>query len=111
MQRNLMAVALMVGLALTAPAAASAQRGDYRFSVRNDSGETLTCRVQRQGRSRFETIVLRAGQVWSQLDRRPRARTIYCDPPAAPSRYRLRAGTAYHIVPQDGSVLVVLRSL
>ncbi len=109
MQRNLIIAALAAGLTLCVATAAQAQRGDYRYSVRNDSGGTLTCRVQREGRSRFDTIVLRAGQVWSDLDRRPRNRSIYCDPPAAPIRYRLRANTNYHIVPHDQSVQAVLR--
>ena len=111
MQRNLIYSVLVAGLALGAPAVASAQRGDYRFSVRNDSGATLNCRVTREGRSRFETVVLRSGQVWAESDRSPRNRTIYCDPPAAPIRYRLRANTAYHIVPHDQSVQVVLRTM
>ena len=111
MQRTLIIAALLAGLTLGAATAGQAQRGDYRFSVRNDSGATLTCRVQREGRSRFETVVLRAGQVWNRLDRSPRNRSIYCDPPAAPIRYRLRANTAYHIVPHDQSVQVVLRTM
>lgn len=110
MQRNLMIAALAGGLALSAATAGQAQQGDYRYSVRNDSGGTLTCRVQREGRSRFESIVLRAGQVWSDMDRSPRNRSIYCDPPAAPVRYRLRANTSYHIVPSQ-SVHMVLRTM
>jgi hypothetical protein len=111
MQRNLVMAAFAAGLTLSVATAGQAQRGDYRFSVRNDTGGTLTCRVQREGRSRFETIVLRAGQVWSDLDRNRRNRSIYCDPPAAPIRYRLRANTSYHIVPHDQSVHVVLRTM
>ena len=110
MQRTLMMAALVAGLAVAA-SSAQAQRGNYRFSVRNDSGETLTCRIQRQGGSRFESVVLRAGQVWSDMDRSPRTRSIYCDPPAAPIRYRLRANTTYHLVPQTQAVHVVLRTM
>ncbi len=111
MQRTPIIAGLVAGLALVAPTAAQGQRGDYRYSVRNDSGATLTCRVQRQGRSRFDTILLRAGQVWSETDRRPRSRSIYCDPPAAPIRYRLRANTTYHLVAQTQTVRVVLRTM
>ena len=109
MRLQLLAAALTAGLALAAPMAAQAQRGDNQISVRNDSSETLNCRVQRAGRSRFETVVLREGQVWNASD--GAGRTIYCDPPAAPIRYRLQVGTDYHIVPQRGSVQVVLRTL
>ena len=111
MQRNLMTAALLAGLALTVPSAGQAQSGDYRFSVRNDSGTTLNCRVTRQGRSSFKTVVLRSGQVWSESDRSPRMRMIYCDPPAAPIRYRLQANTAYRLVPQTQAVQVVLRTM
>ena len=110
MWRNLM-WALAAGLALIIPTAGQAQRGDYRYSVRNDSGTTLTCRIQRHGRSRFESIVLRAGQMWTEMDSRPRNRSLYCDPPAAPIRYRLRANRTYHLVPQTQAVQVVLRTM
>ena len=111
MQRNLVIAALVGALAAMVPSAAQAQNGGYRFSVRNDSGTTLNCRVSRQGRSSFQTIVLRSGQVWSESDRSPRTRTLYCDPPAAPVRYRLRANTAYRLVPQTQAVHVVLRTM
>ena len=111
MQRNLVIAALVGGLALTVPSAGQSQSGGYRFSVRNDSGTTLNCRVTRQGRSSFQTVVLRSGQVWSESDRSPRTRTLYCDPPAAPIRYRLQANTAYRLVPQTQAVNVVLRTM
>jgi hypothetical protein len=111
MQRNLIIAALAAGLTLSVATAGQAQQGDYRYSVRNDSGGTLTCRVQREGNSRFETVVLRAGQVWSDMDRNLRNRSIYCDPPAAPVRYRLRANTNYHLIPHDETVQAVLRSM
>ena len=109
MRLHLFATASAAALVLVAPMAVQAQRGDFQISVRNDSDETLNCRVQRQGRSRYETVVLRSGQVWNATD--GKNRTIYCDPPAAPIRYRLRAGTDYHVVPDQGSVQVVLRTL
>ena len=111
MQRNLMAASLLAGLALAAPAAGATQGGDYRFSVRNDSGETLTCRVQRQGQSRHQSVVLRAGQEWTFEAGSSAPRTIYCDPPAESVRYRIEAGTAYRMVQDPHSVRIVLRTI
>jgi hypothetical protein len=107
MQPKLSIAVLIVGLATAAPAGASAQSGSD-LSVRNDSRETLNCRVTRQGRSTFETVVLRAGQAWNARDARPY--NLFCDPPAAAVRYRLRSGTAYRLVPDSESVRIVLRS-
>lgn len=106
MKPILMAVGLAAGVAMAVPAAGLAQGA---LVVRNDSGETLNCRVSRQGRSSHQTILLRAGQAWSPRSRS--AYSIYCDPPAAEIRYRLRPGTAYRLVAEPRSVRIVLRTL
>lgn len=108
MQPKLLIAVLVAGLAVTAPAGAAAQRSGSDLSVRNDSRETLNCRVTRQGRSTHETVVLRAGQAWNARDARPY--DLFCDPPAAAVRYRLRTGTTYRLVPDAESVRIVLRS-
>jgi len=107
MKPILMAVGLAAGVAMAAPAAGLAQGA---LVVRNDSGETLNCRVTRQGRSSYQTILLRAGQAWSPSSRSA-TYSIYCDPPAAEIRYRLRPGTAYRLVAEPRSVRIVLRTL
>jgi hypothetical protein len=111
MQRYLMAASLLAGLVLTGPAAGATRGGDYRFSVRNDSGQTLTCRVQRQGQSRHQSVVLRAGQEWTLDAGSAAARTIFCDPPAEAVRYRIEPGTAYRMVQDPRSVRIVLRTI
>ena len=97
MQRNLIAASLLAALALTTSATAASQGGEYRFSVRNDSSETLNCRVQRQGQSRHQSVVLRAGQEWTLAANSAATRTIFCDPPAEAVRYRIEPGTAYRM--------------
>jgi len=110
MQRSLIVVAALAGLAVAIPAAAPAQ-GGRGTSVRNDSGITLNCRIYRERRARYQTVVLSAGEEWRQEADRRRARIFYCDAPAADIRYRLRAGTAYRLVPERGSVRIVLRPI
>ena len=105
------AAVLLATLALAAPAAVQAQPGDYRFSVRNDGRVTLNCRIELDGQSRHETVVLRVGETWTDRDARPRERSLYCDPPARAVRYRLRPGIAYHLVPSTRAVETVLRRL
>ena len=108
MQPKLFIGVIVAGLAVAGPAEAAAQRSGSDLSVRNESRQTLNCRVTRQGRSTFEMVVLRAGQAWNARDARPY--DLYCDPPAAAVRYRLRTGTAYRLVPDAESVRIVLRS-
>lgn len=110
MQRNLIIATALGGAALALPAAAPAQEG-RATSVRNDAGVTLNCRIYRERRARYQTVVLSAGEEWRQEADRRQARMIYCDPPGADIRYRLRAGTAYRLVPERGSVRVVLRPI
>lgn len=102
------ALVAAAGMALAASTAGQAQTGS--LVVRNDSGETLNCRVSREGRSSFRTILLRSGQSWSPDSHRSSDYSIYCDPPAAEIRYRLRPGTAYRLVPDGNSVRIVLRA-
>ena len=109
MQRNLIIAATLFGATLTLPAAAPAQGAGT--SVRNDAGITLNCRIYRERRARYQTIVLSAGEEWRQEADRRRARAIACDPPAADIRYRLRAGIAYRLVQERRSVQVVLRPI
>ena len=111
MQRNLIAASLLTVLALTAAAAAASQGGEYQFSVRNDSSETLNCRVQRQGQSRHQSVVLRAGQEWTLAANSAATRTIFCDPPAEAVRYRIEPGTAYRMIQDPESVRIVLRTI
>ena len=110
MQRNLIIAAAIAGLAAASAAPAATSQSGAGLSVRNDSAETLNCRVTRQGRSMFETVVLRAGRTWSIANTSDRPWTMYCDPPAAAVRYRLTPGTAYRLVPDSESVQVVLRT-
>jgi hypothetical protein len=110
MKRNLIIAAVLAGAALTLPTAAPAQ-GGRGTSVRNDAGITLNCRIYRERRARYQTLVLRAGEQWRQEADRRQVRAIACDPPAADVRYHLRAGTAYRLVPERGSVRVVLRPI
>ena len=111
MQRKLMAASLLAVLALIAPAAAASQGGDYRFSVRNDSRQTLTCRVQRQGQARHQSVVLRVGQEWTMDASSAASRTIFCDPPAEAIRYRIEPGTAYRMIQDPESVRIILRTI
>ena len=83
-------------------------QGTFNFSVRNDSGATLSCMVSRHGRSRFDRIVLRPGGAWSESARTDDVRRIYCDPPARPARFRIEANREYHFVPHRSSMQVIL---
>jgi len=109
MQRIFTAAALAAGLALALPAGAQAQRGDAHPSVRNESSQTLSCRIQWRGRARYDRIVLRPAETWRPAAGSRRARSIYCDPPAASVRYRLEPGQAYRLVREARSVRIVLR--
>jgi hypothetical protein len=106
MKPILMGVVLAAGVAMAAPAA-TAQGAPV---VSNGSGETLNCRVSPRGRSGSQTILLRAGQSWSPRSG-PASYVLYCDPPAAEIRYRLRPGASYRLVPEPSSRKVVLRRL
>jgi hypothetical protein len=102
--------AALAACALAVPAEAT-QRGESTTSVRNDSDETLNCRIGWRGRSSHRNVVLRAGETWRAGADDPTPRSIYCDPPAASVRYRLREGRAYRLVNATRSVRIVLRLL
>ena len=101
--------ALAAATAMTVPA--PARNGPDHFSVRNDGGTTLNCRVRRPGRSSYQRVLLRPGEEWRESARPDATRTLYCDPPAAALRYRLRPGVRYRFVPSERSVALVLRVL
>ena len=107
MKPTLMMAALAAGL-LAFPAETAAQRSETT-SVRNDSGQTLNCRIGWRGRSRYRNVVLRPGETWRVEGDGLRPRSLYCDPPAASVRYRLREGRAYRLVNERHSVRIVLR--
>jgi hypothetical protein len=102
-----MMAALAAGL-FAFPAAAAAQRSETT-SVRNDSGQTLNCRIGWRGRSRYRNVVLRPGETWRVEGNGLTPQSLYCDPPAASVRYRLREGRAYRLVNERRSVRIVLR--
>ena len=109
MKPVLIMAALALGV-LAVPAEAT-QRGESTTSVRNDSDRTLNCRIGWRGRSSHRNVVLRPGETWRANADDPKPRSIYCDPPAASVRYRLREGRAYRLVDAPRSFRIVLRLL
>ncbi|MEA3029657.1 MAG: hypothetical protein QOG13_982 [Sphingomonadales bacterium] len=98
------AAAAAAGLAAPAPAWA---QGAY--SLRNNAGRSLPCRLQRPHSAAADRFTLRDGEEWRRPAQSAAPRRLVCDTGADPLWAVLRPGPRYVLVLDPGSRRIVVR--
>jgi hypothetical protein len=100
------AIASAAAVGLMAPAPAWAQGA---YSLRNDAGRTLNCRLDRPHSAAGDRFALRHGEEWSRPAQGGAPRVLTCDTGADSLRASLRPGPRYVLVVDQGTRRVVVR--
>lgn len=105
---NWKAIAIVAAVAtgLTGPAPAWAQGA---YSLRNEAGRTLNCRLDRPRSSVTDRFTLRRGEEWSRPAQGGAPRRLACDTGADPLRAVLRPGPRYVLAVDRGTRRIVVR--
>jgi hypothetical protein len=100
------AIASAAAAGLLAPAPALAQGG---YSLRNDTGRTVNCRLERPHSASAERFALRPGEAFSRPAASSTPRVLTCDTGAASLRASLRPGPAYALAVDPETRRVAVR--
>jgi len=93
-------------LFVLAPAAPAQDAAPGAYYVRNDTSRAFSCGFRREPARRIHRFLLRRGTDYAHEAIGGDRRTLLCDTAATTQRYRLKAGTRYALVDEQGEVML-----